>query len=146
MPTRIVLCLLMISSLHVPAAGRSNASRIWQQDLRNHKTVRAKPLLSPRTVNRYTSRAQADRELKSGLAPNSHMTPNSHLGRALAAPKAQTRYGLPRSPQVRETILLPKGTLLRHNKAAAAGRGIGELTSPRRVPPSAIKKVIPLKR
>jgi hypothetical protein len=144
--TRAFVLLMLILPGAVSAAGVSRPSRILQQDLRNHRSVRPKPLSVPRTVNRYTSRAQAARELKGGLRPNSHMTPNSILGRPLTGPNAQSRYGLPKKPEVRERIELPKGMLLRHNRATGAARGIGEITSPKKVPPSAIKRVIPLKR
>jgi hypothetical protein len=123
--------------------GRSSSS-IRLRDARNHALAKAKPLSSPRSVNRFTGRAQAQRELRTGIAPNRHMTATAPAGRPLSQPNAQRRFGLPRQPQVRETIRLPKGFPVRHNHAVSAGRGVAELTSPKRVPPTAIRKVRPL--
>jgi hypothetical protein len=55
------------------------------------------------------------------------------------------RYGLPRKPEVRERIRLPKGQRVRHNKVVGGERGAAELTSPKRVLSPAIKKVVPLR-
>ncbi len=141
----LLLTLILAGTLADAQIGRSMASRILRQDLRNHALVRPKPLAAPRTVYRYTSRPQASRELSRGLAPNTHMTANARVGRPLSARAAQPRYGLLHKPQVRETIRLPKGTALRHNRATNAERGIGELTSPKRVPKGTIRRVVPLK-
>src|SRR5688500_1972758 len=142
----IVLITMLSGTLSAASLSRAAVARILRRDLRNHSMVRPRILLTPRTVNRYTTRSQAARELKSGIAPNRHMTPNARPGHTLTAPKAQARYGLLKTPEVRETFRLPKGTLLRHNKAVCAGRGIGEITSPKAVPQTAIRKVTPLKR
>jgi hypothetical protein len=126
--------------------GHTAAARMSRRDQQNHSLVRPKVLARPRTVNRYTTLSRAMRELRLGLPPNTHMTSKARPGRPLAASKAQRRYGLPNKPQVRETIQLPSGTTLRHNRAVGGNRGIGEVTSPKRVPNSAIRKVVPLKR
>jgi hypothetical protein len=55
------------------------------------------------------------------------------------------RYGLPAKPQIRETIRIPKGTPLRFNRVIAGGRGVGELTSPKRMASKAIVKTVPLR-
>ncbi len=46
---------------------------------------------------------------------------------------------------VRETIELPRRFPARHNKVPGGRPGAGEITSSRRVPPEAIKKVTPLR-
>jgi len=106
--------------------------------------TKPRPLPKDRSVHRYTTKERAKEEVKKGIAPGSHMTPRARPGRPPSPDSAQRRYGLPRKPEVRETISLPKGTPVRPNKALGGAPGEGELTSPRRVPPGAIKKVAPL--
>jgi hypothetical protein len=72
------------------------------------------------------------------------MTP-AHPGPRLGPEQARKRYGLPGQPEVRETIRLPKGHPVRRNKALGGGPGQEEWTSPRRVPPEAIRKVVPIR-
>lgn len=98
-----------------------------------------------RTAFRYTTRHQARIEAKKGLAPSRHMTARAKPGAPLSGMNAQRRYGLPRRPQVRETIRLQRGFGVRSNKAIGGRPGFGELTSPHRVPPSAIRRVVPLR-
>ena len=45
----------------------------------------------------------------------------------------------------RETINLPAGQPVRHNKALGGAPGRGELTAPRAVPSQAILKIVPLR-
>ncbi len=120
-------------------------ARIMKRDLEHHAVTAARPLTAPRTVHRYTSAAQASRETTGGLAPNTHMTAIARTGRPPAAATAQSRYGLPAEPQVRETIHLPEGYAVRHNRVVGGSRGLGELTSPNSLPPDAIRKVTPLR-
>lgn len=124
--------------------GKAAMARLFRQDFKNHAAVVARPLSRPRTVHRFTTTNQARREVGQGLAPNAHMTATARPGRPLSAEAAQRRYGLPAKPQVRETIRLTAGTSLRHTHAAGAARGVGELTSPRPLPPTVIRKVTPL--
>jgi len=121
---------------------RPNSSRL--RDLFNHRRTPAMPLRQPRLVNRYTSAEQAARELREGIGANRHMTPNARPGRPISAMNAERRYGLPSRPEVRETILLPSGTQVRHDRAIAGQPGFGELTAPRALPSSVVKKVTPL--
>lgn len=114
-------------------------------DLLRDRATAAKPLARPRTVFRFTTRQQAWREAAMGIAPGRHMTATAKPGRPPAAATAQHRYGLPRRPEVRETIRLPTGQPVRHNRALGGSPGVGELTSSERVPPEAIRKVVPLK-
>ena len=74
----------------------------------------------------------------------SHMTALARRGRPMSAQQAKQYYGLLQKPSVRETIQLPKGFPVRHSHATNAARGVRELTSPKRVPPEAIKRVLSL--
>lgn len=126
------------------AAGRRLVrARILKLDAMRHR-VPAKPLAQSRTVHRYTTQRLAQQELRKGIAPGRHMTATAPPGRPMSAQAAKERFGLLRKPTVRETIQLPKGFPVRHSRATNAARGVRELTSPERVPPEAITKVIRL--
>lgn len=125
------------------ATRRATRSRILRLDALRHR-VPAKPLAEPRTVHRYTTRTMAQQELQKGISPGRHMTAVALRGRPMSAEQAKRYYGLLRKPSVRVTIRLPKGFPVRHSHATNAARGVRELTSPGRVPPEAIKKVVPL--
>lgn len=101
----------------------------------------ARPLGKPRRVQRYTNAASAERAQKSGLPADTHMTSGVARGRGLSAETAQQRYGLRAAPQRVLTIELPAGTPVRSNKVLAGAPGLGEITSPQRIPASAIKAV-----
>jgi hypothetical protein len=120
-------------------------TRILKLDAMRHR-VPAKPLAQPRVVHRYTTLTRAQQEVRQGIAPGRHMTATARPGRPLSAQAAKEYYGLLRKPSARETIQLPKGFPVRHSHATNAARGVRELTSPQRVPPEAIKKVVPLAR
>jgi hypothetical protein len=122
--------------------GRS-AGQVLRRDLVRDRAIKARPLSRPRTVFRYTSKAQARTELRRGILPGRHMTSNGGSGRPLSGVAAQQRYGLPRRPQVRETIRMPKGQPIRSAKALGGRPGVGELTSPKRLSPGGITNVVP---
>lgn len=121
--------------------GRS-AAKVLRRDLVRDRAIKARPLARSRTVFRYTSKAQARTELRRGILPGRHMTSRGGAGRPLGAAAAQRRYGLPGRPQVRETIRVPKGQPVRTAKALGGRPGVGELTSSKRLSPSAITKVV----
>jgi len=127
------------------ASRRAMRARLLKLDALRHR-VPVRPLPQPRTVHRYTTMTRAQGELRHGIAPGSHMTALARRGRPMSAQQAKQYYGLFRKPTVRETIQLPKGFPVRHSHATNAARGVRELTSPKRVPPEAINKVIPLAR
>lgn len=128
------------------AAGRRLLrTRVLKLDAMRHR-VPAKPLAQSRTVHRYTTQTMAQQELRTGIGPGRHMTAAAPPGRPMSAQAAKERYGLLRKPTVRETIQLPKGLPVRHSHATNAARGVRELTSPKRVPPEAIKKVVRLRK
>jgi len=126
------------------ASGQSARDALRRDVLRDRATP-VRPLSRSRSAVRYTTRERAREELRHGIPPGRHMAP-AHAGRPLRRDHALKRYGLPRAPEVRESIRLPAGQPVRSNKALGGGRGVGEITSPRPVPPAAIKKVSPVSR
>ncbi len=121
---------------------RRNMSSTLRRDLLRDRRTPAKVLTKDRTVFRYVTRKQAQRELRTGLRPGSHMTSRATPGRPLSPANAQRRYGLPKKPQERETIRLPRGTRVRTNRVVGGARKV-ETTSPEWLPPQNIKKVVP---
>lgn len=132
-------------------AWRSSTRRLWgrsatqvlRRDIARDSAIKARALARSRTVFRYTSKAQAGSELRRGILPGRHMTSHGGPGRPLSRIAAQKRYGLRRPPQVRETISLPKGVPVRSAKALGGRPGVGEITSTKRLSPTAITKVVP---
>lgn len=112
------------------------------KDARRDGATKAVPLSAERRVWRYTSKREAERELKSGVPAGAHMTPSVRPGRPPSAATAQNQYGLPRMPEARLTIRLHRGTRIAHNKALAGAPGRGELTAPVAVPRDNVEKVI----
>lgn len=117
---------------------------IQRKDAWNHLHTPVRPLPAPRTVFRYTSPEQARKELSTGIAPGRHMTATAPAGRPPSPATAARQYGLRKAPGVRETVQLPKGFPVRHDKVPGGQPGMGEITSPKRVPPTATKKITPL--
>jgi len=132
----------------VKAAERKAVQRaieIQRRDLWNHRHSLIRPLPATRNVYRYTTASRARREIHAGIAPGRHMAATAPAGRLPSPKTAANRYGLPTTPTVRETIRLPKGFPTRHNKVPGGEPGVGEITSSRRIPPEAIKKVTQLR-
>lgn len=155
-----LLCLLAPTSLEARGPARAVAKRATERllataSVRNRSlllrdTVRdarsqVLRLVRPRSVFRYTSARTAALEFRGGVAARRHFTSRISAGRPLSSLRAQRRFGLPRSPQARLTIRLPKGTPVRLNKALGGEPGWGEITSTRRLPPGAVRKVVPLR-
>jgi hypothetical protein len=131
------------SSVEKQAAKR--AFQIQRKDLWNHRHTPVRPLAAPRTVFRYTTRNRAGAEIRAGIAPGRHMTATAPAGRPLSPLSAKRRFGLQKAPTVRETVVVPKGFPVRYNKVPGGSPGFGEITSSKAVPPSAIRKVMPLR-
>jgi hypothetical protein len=127
-------------------AGKSagKAGALVQRDRIRDAATAARPLPRDRSALRYTTRERARQEIQHGIPAGRHMAP-SHRGRPPGAAEAQKRFGLPDRPEVREVVRLPKGFPVRSNKALGGRPGAPEWTSPRPVPPEAIKKVVPLR-
>jgi hypothetical protein len=79
-------------------------------------------------------------EMRKGLKAGTHVTSRLSAGRPLTAVHAQRRYGLPVRPEVRERIVLPKGTMVRMNKALGGEPGVGEITVDRRAPADVVRE------
>jgi hypothetical protein len=149
----IILVFLALTTSFSPAeaggfgklVGRAIMKKTLRADLIRDRATVAKTLTKPRTVFRYTSRVQSAREAKQGLAPRTHMTSTAGPGRPLSAQAAQKRYGLPSTPQVRETLRLDGNQAVKLNKALGGQPGYGELTSPKRISPKSIRRIIPLR-
>jgi len=127
------------------SARRKSLRSVLRRDLARHRRAVIRPARRARRVFRYTGRHQAQSEVRRGIGRGRHMTSRAHRGRPLGARRAMRRYGLPKKPQVRETVRIPKGHPIRVGKALGGARGVGELTSPKRIPPSAIERVVPLR-
>lgn len=117
---------------------------VLKRDAARDAATAAKPLAQPRSVWRYTSKVQAERELQRGVPAGRHLTAGTHAGRLPSPERAQARYGLPARPEVRETVRLPAGHPVRATKALGGEPGVGEITSTHRLPPATIHKVQPL--
>ncbi len=152
-----VLILLALSGLDLAAFSGTptrksspNAkppySALRQRDRARDAKTPAKPLPQSRTVYRYTTKEKAEKDMRVGLRPGKHMTSNGSAGRPLSPATAKANYGLKRQPTVRETIVLSKGQPVRKDKVLGGARGKGEITSTKRVPPSAVKSYTPLSR
>jgi hypothetical protein len=127
------------------AGTRGRTAQVLRRDLVRDRATVARPLPTGRTVFRYTTPARARAERRTGLRPGTHMTAHAQQGHPLSPGRAQQRYGLPTRPEVRETIRLPQGHPVRPNRAMGGAPGVGELTSPKRVPGRTIAKVVPLR-
>lgn len=125
-------------------AFRRGPARILRRDFFRDRATRVRPLARTRTVFRYTTKGQARQELRRGIRPGSHLTSRALAGRPSSPGLAQRRYGLPRQPQVRETVRLPKSHPTRFNKVLGGRPGTGEITSTRPLSPKTIQKVLPL--
>jgi hypothetical protein len=110
-------------------AFRGAAAKTLRRDLLRDRATRVRLISRNRTVFRYTTKAQARRELRKGVLPGRHMTSRATPGRPLSPGQAQRRYGLPRRSQVRETIRLPRGQPVRFNRAVGGVPGMGTTTS-----------------
>lgn len=129
-------------SLFRRSAVSRSGSTLLRRDLVRDRAIKARPLSRQRTVFRYTSKAQASSELRRGILPGRHTTAHGGPGRPIGAAAAQKRYGLLGRPQVRETIRLPKGQPVRTAKALGGRPGVGELTSTKRLSPTAITNLV----
>ncbi len=133
------------------SVGRSEAKaaeratvRAFSKDAARDASTAAKRLSRPKTVFRYVPAKTAKHEMGLGIPARTHMTAVGGPGRPMGAGKAMGRYGLNRRPGVRETVRLPKRFPVRFNRAVLGEPGVGELTSPKRIPGKAIVKAVRL--
>ncbi len=127
-------------------SAEANITRTLDRDLARDRATTVRRLSREATAFRYTSKAQARRELRSGIRAGSHFTSKAGPGRPLGAGSARVRYGLPRTPEVRETVQLQKGSMIKRNRAIGGARGVGEITTTDKTSRTAIRKVLPLKQ
>ena len=157
--SRILVTLLVVASVASAGPGastqpksggaqaqRKSYSEIRRKDQSRDPRSQAKPLQRDRTVYRYTTKKRAEQESSKGIPPGAHMTSRGGAGRPPSAGQAQRQYGLPRKPEVRETVRVPQGQPSRLNKVYGGKAGKGELTSTQRVPSKSVQKVVPLKK
>jgi hypothetical protein len=155
MNRRRFIVLLAASALVLPSpeveAGKASKAlarkawtRLFSRDAARDAATKARPLAKSKKVWRYTTKKNAREAAKKGLPANRHMTSGVTPGRPPKAGSAQTRYGLPNKPEVRMTIELPARQPVRRNKVLGGAAGFGEVTSPKAVQPSAIKRITPL--
>jgi len=127
-------------------AGKQLLRDLLRRDLLRDRALPVRKLKEPRTVHRYTTRDRALRETQKGLPAGTHATARARRGRPPSAKTAQRTYGLPKPPEVRETIRLPEGTPVRQGKALGGRPGVGEIVLAQPVPPEAIRKVTVIRK
>lgn len=115
---------------------KARLARIARLDLAAHRRTATRLLAAPRKVFRYVPVGRGRQELKRGFARITHFTSHAGRGRPLSALNAQRRYGLPQRPGSRLAVTLPKGTPVKTLKAHGGQRGIGEVVTMKRLPPS----------
>jgi hypothetical protein len=129
----------------VRAAGRTPSQALLRDRVRDaQETVRR--LTQPQTVQRYTSKAQADSYLKNGVPSGTHFTSKANPGPPLTAEKATSRFGLAANPHVRVKVHLPPGTAVKSGKVLGGAAGYGENKTYRSpLPPSTVQGVTPVR-
>jgi hypothetical protein len=107
----------------------------------------ARRLKKARTVQRYTTKEQADSYLNHGIPSGTHFTSKASPGPALNSAQATGRYGLPHKPDVRIKVVLPPGTAVKSGKVVGGhSAGFGEAKTYRSpLPSSAVKSVTKVK-
>jgi hypothetical protein len=105
-----------------------------------------KPLARRQTVYRYTTKQQAQIDLRKGVSPGKHMTANAPAGRPPSPATAKKSFGLNRQPTGRETVVWPKGQPVRKNRVLGGTPVNGETTSTQRVQAGAMKKWTPISK
>lgn len=149
-----MLLLVGVSSVAAAPAGKGflkkllgkQQQKVLGRDLLRDRALRIQTLKKQRTVFRYTTWSKAQLEARKGLAPGTHMTAKGGPGRSLSPETAKRRYGLPRKPTARETIHLEAGIPIRSGKVLGGQPGYGEITAAKRIPPEAIRRIVPLYR
>ncbi len=127
-------------------AERGAAHSVLTRDAERDATTAVERLPADRTVFRYTTREQADKELRDGVEVGRHTTANASPGRPLTSENAQRQFGLPQEPDLRLTLRLPKGTRVKANNVVGGAPGTGELRLAEPVPASAITNEVSLGR
>lgn len=102
------------------------------------------PLLKTRRFFRYVTPQGAATERRLGIPARRHLTSDARPGRPLLGARATKDYATANSVRRRELVQVPKGTLVTPGKVLGGAPGKGEFRTVRRLPPSAIKKIVKL--
>lgn len=126
---------------NVARKAEQRISLAYKRDALRDASVAAKPMARDRVVYRYVSPRQAKEEMRYGIAKGSHLTATpARPGRPLTAKSAAQRYGLQAGRDTRLTVAIPKGHMVKMNKAVGGERGWGEIKLNQHLPPSALGK------
>jgi hypothetical protein len=128
------------------SAGRG-MSRVLAYDRARDAQAAARRLNRPRTVQRYTTKQQAESYPREGIPSGTHFTSKATPGPALSSGRAMARYGLPTRPDVRIRVVLPPGTVVKSGKVIGGhSAGYGESkTYHSPLPSSAVTSVTPVR-
>ena len=135
-----------VTSRTVVRRAESRALPALARDLRNHNVGKVVKLPASRTVARYTTLSRARVELGRGVPPMRHLTSRGGAGRPLSGTSAARVLGLARKPAARLTVRVPKGQPVILNRIPGGAPGRGELVSPKRIPASAVKRIVAIKK
>lgn len=116
------------------------------RDARRDAVTAITRLPAPRAVFRYVVPDAARAETRSGFSAGAHFSSAAVPGRPLSGVRAWQKYGLPKVPKVRESVVLPKGTSVRFNRALGGQRGVGEISIARPMPATAIERTVRLRK
>jgi hypothetical protein len=114
-------------------------------DARRDALRRPVPLLKTRSFFRNVTPKTAATERRLGIPAGRHLTSDARPGRPLLAKRATKVYGTVHPVGRRELVQVKKGTLVKPGKVLGGAPGKGEFRTVRRLPPSAIKKVVKLR-
>lgn len=126
-------------------AVRHEAMSVLRRDAARDAGVAATTLNKNLTTHRYVTGKKLLPELQRGLRPGAHTSSRALPGRPPNAATAQRIFGLPERPAWRLRIEWPKGWPVRKAKALGGRPGVGEITSRRALPRSAVKGAIRLR-
>jgi hypothetical protein len=128
----------------VATAASERMAGVFVRDEARDAASRIVRLTKPRRVFRYVTPAETKIELRAGLRRGSHFTSRAVRGRPPYSATAADRYGLGPGRTRRLTATLPEGTPVRLNKAINGAAGVGEVRIERRLPPTAIDRIVSL--
>lgn len=115
-------------------------------DHRRDNRLTPKDIGRPTTYYRYTTKKQAEKDMRNGLPWHTHMTAPAKAGRPLSPANAKKAYVLDRKPTVRETIVMPKGQPIRKAQVIGSPSKRVETSSTKKAPPGVVTKVTLLKQ
>jgi hypothetical protein len=114
-------------------------------DARRDALRRPVPLLKTRNFFRYATAKGSASERRLGIPARRHLTSDARPGRPLRGAHATKDYATVAPVRIRELVQVQKGTLVKPGKVMGGAPGKGEFRTVRRLPPSAIKRVVKLR-